>query len=111
MVTAQHPHLSLRYSGSSSSIGSSSDLLDKKTHIRILSKTSCVYLSHLENRVLQYFLSSKVTSRGHCGVGFQSCFFKDLTTKHTLKMASCYSNTHMAATFVRKIESDTQHVE
>lgn len=33
MVTAQHPHMSLRYSGSSSSIGSSSDLLDEKAQV------------------------------------------------------------------------------
>lgn len=50
MVTAQHPHISLRYSGSSSSIGSSSDLLDEKTQVWIPATLCvcayvCVYLT------------------------------------------------------------------
>lgn len=53
VVTARHPGLPLHYSGSSSSMGSSSGLEDKKTRIKHFLQTSCIlprgYAFHADN--------------------------------------------------------------
>lgn len=53
VVTARHPGVPLHYSGSSSSMGSSSGLGDKKTGIKHVLQTSCIlpcgYTFHADN--------------------------------------------------------------
>lgn len=71
MVKGQHPHISLRYSGSSSSIGSSSDLLDKKTQVRMpLRLCVCVHAKHFVAVLMSLILGFS----GDCGLFFFNLF-------------------------------------